>query len=72
MRLNSSPASHLETRCAQLGSADVTAVPAASPKTAPADILNGHRIDLAEQNLEELASGPSTFIAVTELGSLAA
>jgi hypothetical protein len=37
-----------------------------------ANVLNGHRIDLTEQNVQELASGPPTFIALTELGSLAA
>jgi hypothetical protein len=37
-----------------------------------AHVLNRHRVDVAEQNIQEVASGPAAFVALTELGSLTA
>jgi len=37
-----------------------------------ADVLNRHRVDVSEQNVQELASGPAAFVTLTELGSLTA
>jgi hypothetical protein len=36
------------------------------------DVLDRNGIDVAEEDIEKLASGPSAFVPVTELGSLAA
>ncbi|HCU97518.1 MAG TPA: hypothetical protein DHU96_34350 [Actinobacteria bacterium] len=33
-------------------------------------VLNRHRVDVAEQNIQEVASGPAAFVTLTELGSL--
>ena len=31
-----------------------------------------HRVDVAEHNIQEVASGPAAFVTLTELGSLTA
>lgn len=36
------------------------------------DVLDRNGIDVAKQDVEELASGPPAFVPLTELGSLAA
>src|SRR5450755_2325544 len=34
------------------------------------DVLNRHRVNVAAQNVQELASSPPTFVAVAEFSSL--